>query len=94
MKRIIKTGCCGFPVARLKYYKDFGCIEINATFYRLPELAVARKWRAEVSFNTKELKKILSYCDKPENYTMFDHFKMYNDALELRTLANPDTKIV
>jgi uncharacterized protein YecE (DUF72 family) len=45
--KLIKTGCCGFPVAREKYYKYFNCIEINSTFYQLPDLETAEKWRKE-----------------------------------------------
>lgn len=47
MEKIIKTGCCGFPVAREKYYKEFNCIEINITFYQLPKIETAKKWFQE-----------------------------------------------
>lgn len=47
MKKIIKIGCCGFPVEREKYYKEFDCVEINITFYQLPKIETAKKWLQE-----------------------------------------------
>lgn len=43
----IKIGCCGFPEAKGKYYQEFSVVEIQQTFYDLPGLATAEKWRAE-----------------------------------------------
>ncbi|MCB4790925.1 MAG: DUF72 domain-containing protein [Elusimicrobia bacterium] len=40
----VKIGCCGFPLAQAKYYQNFNTIEINQTFYQLPELKTAKKW--------------------------------------------------
>ncbi|MDI6642140.1 MAG: DUF72 domain-containing protein [Elusimicrobiota bacterium] len=51
MEKKIIIGCCGYPVARQEYYKYFNCIEINITFYQLPELKTAFKWRREVEKN-------------------------------------------
>jgi len=48
---MIKVGCCGYPVSREKYYKEFDCIEINSTFYQLPELKIAQKWHDESPAN-------------------------------------------
>jgi uncharacterized protein YecE (DUF72 family) len=44
---MIKIGCCGFPVNRLTYYKNFNVIEIQKTFYQLPKKETAIKWRQE-----------------------------------------------
>jgi len=41
----LKIGCCGFPVARGKYFKKFKIVELQRTFYRLPKLETAKKWR-------------------------------------------------
>jgi hypothetical protein len=46
-KMAIKIGCCGFPVARQKYFEQFSTVEIQQTFYQLPTLSTARKWREE-----------------------------------------------
>lgn len=40
-----KIGCCGFPIEKEQYYREFNCIEINITFYQLPQIATAEKWR-------------------------------------------------
>ena len=33
----IKVGCCGFPVSREKYYKNFDVVGIQQTFYQPPQ---------------------------------------------------------
>lgn len=48
---IVKIGCCGFPIAKEKYYKEFNLIEINSTFYRIPSIKLAQKWRNEAPEN-------------------------------------------
>ncbi len=40
-------GCCGFPVARARYYEAFGAVEIQQTFYQPPKIATAKRWRDE-----------------------------------------------
>jgi uncharacterized protein YecE (DUF72 family) len=42
----IKVGCCGFVTAQKKYFRLFGLIEIQSTFYQLPKPQTAEKWRA------------------------------------------------
>jgi uncharacterized protein YecE (DUF72 family) len=43
----IKIGCCGFPVAKDKYYKNFDVVEIQQTFYQPPEEKTVLKWKKE-----------------------------------------------
>jgi uncharacterized protein YecE (DUF72 family) len=43
----IWVGCCGFPVARKKYFEYFKTVELQQTFYNLPEKKTAEKWRSE-----------------------------------------------
>ncbi len=43
----VLTGTCGFPGARGKYFGLFPCVEVNITFYQLPALETAEKWRRE-----------------------------------------------
>lgn len=38
-------GCCGFPVRQKLYYEIFSVVEIQQTFYQLPELKTALRWR-------------------------------------------------
>ena len=40
-------GCCGFPVSREKYYQTFSVVELQQTFYQLPMLKTAQRWRQE-----------------------------------------------
>ncbi len=42
-----KIGCCGFPVAKDKYYKNFDLVEIQQTFYQPPKERTILKWREE-----------------------------------------------
>jgi uncharacterized protein YecE (DUF72 family) len=44
--RDIKVGCCGFAVAQKTYFQIFRLIEIQNTFYQLPHINTAEKWRA------------------------------------------------
>ncbi|MEM2924432.1 MAG: DUF72 domain-containing protein [Methanocellales archaeon] len=43
----LKVGCCGFPKGRKQYYQHFNIVELQSTFYSLPELELVKKWRAE-----------------------------------------------
>lgn len=43
----IRVGCCGYTVSRDAYYRTFRVVEIQQTFYQLPQLKTAEKWRAE-----------------------------------------------
>ncbi|RKX69678.1 DUF72 domain-containing protein [candidate division WOR-3 bacterium] len=42
-----KIGCCGFPVARTKYYSTFPVVEIQSIFYNLPQIKTVVRWREE-----------------------------------------------
>jgi len=44
---MIRTGCCGFPVARNRYFGLFPVVEIQQTFYQPPKVSLAEKWRRE-----------------------------------------------
>jgi uncharacterized protein YecE (DUF72 family) len=43
----IKVGCCGFPVGMGRYYETFRLVEVQKTFYQLPRLSLAEKWRRQ-----------------------------------------------
>ncbi|MGQ9478784.1 MAG: DUF72 domain-containing protein [Thermoproteota archaeon] len=43
----IKVGCCGFPVSMRKYFSEFTLVEIQSTFYKLPRVKTAERWRSE-----------------------------------------------
>ncbi|MEM2583024.1 MAG: DUF72 domain-containing protein [Candidatus Thermoplasmatota archaeon] len=44
---MIKVGCCGFPCKKEEYFKKFEIVELQKTFYSLPDIETARKWRKE-----------------------------------------------
>ncbi len=44
---MIRVGCCGFPVRRALYYATFDVVEVQQTFYQVPRLETARRWREE-----------------------------------------------
>ncbi|RLF14127.1 MAG: DUF72 domain-containing protein [Thermoprotei archaeon] len=46
---IVKVGCCGWCVkgGKKAYYKVFKLIELQSTFYKLPRVETAKKWRLE-----------------------------------------------
>jgi len=44
---MIQIGCCGFPLARQKYFNTFKVVEIQQTFYQPPLLSTIQKWREE-----------------------------------------------
>ncbi len=45
--RILKIGCCGFPVGRKRYYEHFNCVEIQQTFYHPPRIETLKRWKEE-----------------------------------------------
>ncbi|MEM5829658.1 MAG: DUF72 domain-containing protein [Candidatus Aenigmatarchaeota archaeon] len=67
---MIKVGCCGWSFFRPRdffgskankfksilqaYSSLFPCVEVNSTFYRIPKVATAEKWRNEVDEINKD----------------------------------------
>lgn len=45
--RQVKIGCCGFPIARSRYFANLGVVEIQKTFYEPPSPEIARRWKSE-----------------------------------------------
>jgi len=43
----ILVGCCGWPEARSRYFQRFRLVEVQESFYDLPSLERARRWREE-----------------------------------------------
>ncbi len=44
-ERQIKVGCCGFAASQKKYFELLNVVEIQQTFYQIPEIKTAEKWR-------------------------------------------------
>lgn len=48
----IKVGCCGFQKNRKEYFKNFSLVELQSTFYQLPEkIEIIKKLRKEAPKN-------------------------------------------
>jgi len=47
----IHVGCCGWAISMKKYFEEFSLIELQSTFYKLPQLKTAQKWREEAPEN-------------------------------------------
>jgi uncharacterized protein YecE (DUF72 family) len=43
----LNVGCCGFPNRQREYYRLFPVVELQSTFYNLPQARTAERWRAE-----------------------------------------------
>jgi uncharacterized protein YecE (DUF72 family) len=41
----IHVGCCGWALSMKKYFENFSTIEIQSTFYKLPQIKTVEKWR-------------------------------------------------
>jgi uncharacterized protein YecE (DUF72 family) len=46
-QQIVKVGCCGFPIRQSEYYRLFPVVELQSTFYNLPEIRTAERWRQQ-----------------------------------------------
>ncbi len=45
--KMVKIGCCGFPVGRRQYMARLPVAEVQQTFYQPPQMATVRRWREE-----------------------------------------------
>ncbi|MFQ6089165.1 MAG: DUF72 domain-containing protein [Candidatus Methanofastidiosia archaeon] len=41
----MRIGCCGFPVSQKRYFLEFDLVEIQSTFYKMPERKTVERWR-------------------------------------------------
>lgn len=107
---MMKIGCCGWAYLResdfeklikrkyktkLQAYSQlFSCVEINSTFYRIPKLNTAVKWRKEVDeidpkFEfTVKTSQIITHVDKFEKsaFWSFDQMKGICKGLKAKIL--------
>lgn len=44
---MVKVGCCGFPGGKKEYFRQFRLVEVQQTFYKMPKLETAERWRRE-----------------------------------------------
>ena len=43
----VKVGCCGFRSGMKDYFSQFRLVEVQQTFYKMPRLETALRWRRE-----------------------------------------------
>ena len=41
------VGCCGFPLSRKEYFATFASVEVQSTFYNIPQRRTVERWRDE-----------------------------------------------
>jgi uncharacterized protein YecE (DUF72 family) len=51
VKIVLYIGCCGFCIARSRYYSVFSVVELQETFYDLPDIDKLKKYRDEAPQN-------------------------------------------
>ncbi|MBI3550241.1 MAG: DUF72 domain-containing protein [Elusimicrobia bacterium] len=44
---MVKIGCSGWPVGRSEYFRRLSAVEISSSFYNLPLVATASRWKEE-----------------------------------------------
>lgn len=96
MKKIF-VGCCGYPVNKKEYYKKFKLVELQRTFYSLPEkIETVKKWKREVPkdfifclkawqiithpISSPTYKKLKKKFGNPKNYGFFKQTKEVFEA--------------
>jgi uncharacterized protein YecE (DUF72 family) len=93
----IRVGCCGFAGSQKDYFRIFSLIEIQQTFYQLPKLETAAKWREAAppgfEFTMKAWQLITHEPTSPtyrrlrkkipsENFGRYGSFRMTEEVLE------------
>lgn len=49
---MVKVGCCGFPINKKEYFKNFSLVELQSTFYEIPaKIETVKRWRKEAPKN-------------------------------------------
>ncbi len=93
----IRVGCCGFAGSQKDYFRFFPLIEIQQTFYQLPKVETATKWREAAppgfTFTMKTWQLItheptsptyrrLRQNILPEDFGRYGSFRMTEEVLE------------
>ncbi|MEM3371855.1 MAG: DUF72 domain-containing protein [Candidatus Korarchaeum sp.] len=65
----IRVGCCGFQVSKRSYAEIFDLVEVQETFYKLPNLETVRRWRRDVGRDSFEfsVKAWMVFTHKPSS---------------------------
>jgi len=84
---MIKIGCCGFPVARSRYYKIFNVVEVQSTFYDFVNCDNLKKWRDEVPDDFEFVLKAFQFITHPANSPTYKRAR-HLENLKLENLGN------
>lgn len=95
---MILTGCCGWGYLRipedlkkdyrsvLSYYSSlFDVVEVNSTFYHIPNISIAEKWRQEVRSDfvfTVKVSRVITHLDRFSTDKSRDLISFYIDFAE------------
>jgi uncharacterized protein YecE (DUF72 family) len=101
VKPTITVGCCGWGYLREEdfsaqilrkfrsklqaYVQLFRSVEVNSTFYRIPKLETAEKWRSEADEMNKQFEfsvkasKIITHIDRFGSRSSIDAFSRMLD---------------
>ncbi len=84
---LIKIGCCGFPVARNDYYRNYNIVEVQWTFYDFVDKRTLEKWRAEAPEGFEFVLKAFQFITHSANLPTYKRAK-HIDNLNPNKLGN------
>lgn len=73
---MIKIGCCGFSIAKDRYFKNFCLVEIQQSFYQLPDEKTALKWRREAPLDFEYTLKAWQLITHPSESPTYKKLKI------------------
>jgi len=82
-----KVGCCGFPVARERYFKNFLVVEVQLTFYDFVNPETLNKWRAQAPEDFEFVLKALQFITHPASSPTYKRAK-HIENLKLENLGD------
>jgi len=87
INKMIKVGCCGFPVAHSRYYKVLEVIEVQSTFYDFVNPENLRKWREKAPGNFEFVLKAFQFITHPATSPTYKRAR-HLENLKLENLGN------
>jgi len=84
---MIKIGCCGFPVARKRYYRIFKVVEVQLTFYDFVDTEILKRWRDEAPEDFEFVLKAFQFITHPANSPTYKRAR-HIENLNLKNLGN------
>jgi uncharacterized protein YecE (DUF72 family) len=89
----LKIGCCGFPKSKKLYYQRFSAVELQSTFYSLPELKLVEKWRAEAPSTFEFTVKGSQFITHPPESPTYRRAKLENASKARYGLFKPTQEV-